>query len=178
MTTDPTPAPAVAGPVELLGEPAVAVAPSLVERLRTRPTGDPYLHMMAHEAADELERLQAAEADFHMAYRMKCDEETKAQAVEIERLTAALKTANGQAEHFEREWYLRGDELERLRMDLENTRAEAVLAVSAARAEGSERRIHLAGELQALRNHVAHWRRSGIDAEALDRAASALLAWA
>lgn len=35
-------------------------APTLVERLRTRPTGDPYLHMMVHEAADEIERLRAA----------------------------------------------------------------------------------------------------------------------
>lgn len=39
---------------------------------------------------------------------------TEAQ-LEIERLTAALGKANSQAEHFEREWYLRGDELERLR---------------------------------------------------------------
>ena len=31
-------------------------------------------------------------------------------ADEIERLTQALKKANDQAEHFEREWYLRGDE--------------------------------------------------------------------
>jgi len=36
---------------------------------------------------------------------------------EIERLTACLKKANDQAEHFEREWYLRGDEIERLRKD-------------------------------------------------------------
>lgn len=35
-------------------------------------------------------------------------------ADEIERLTACLKKANDQAEHFEREWYLRGDEIERL----------------------------------------------------------------
>ena len=33
-------------------------------------------------------------------------------ADEIERLTQALKKANDQAEHFEREWYLRGDALE------------------------------------------------------------------
>ena len=33
---------------------------------------------------------------------------------EVDRLTAALKKANDQAEHFEREWYLRGDEIERL----------------------------------------------------------------
>lgn len=34
---------------------------------------------------------------------------------EIERLTAALKKANDQAEHFERHWYLRGDEIADLR---------------------------------------------------------------
>lgn len=33
---------------------------------------------------------------------------------EIERLTLALKKANEQAEHFEREWYLCGDKLENL----------------------------------------------------------------
>ena len=33
---------------------------------------------------------------------------------EIERLTACLKTANANAEKFEREWYLRGDEIEAL----------------------------------------------------------------
>ena len=31
---------------------------------------------------------------------------------EVARLTAALKRANDQAEHFEREWYLRGDQIE------------------------------------------------------------------
>jgi hypothetical protein len=40
---------------------------------------------------------------------------TEQEQGEIERLTAALKKANEQAEHFEREWYLRGDELERLK---------------------------------------------------------------
>ncbi len=38
---------------------------------------------------------------------------------ENERLTECLKKANAQAEHFEREWYLRGDEVERLRKDAE-----------------------------------------------------------
>lgn len=33
---------------------------------------------------------------------------------ENKRLTEALHRANSQAEHFEREWYLRGDEIERL----------------------------------------------------------------
>ena len=31
----------------------------------------------AQSAADELRRLHAVEADFHMAYRMKCDAQTK-----------------------------------------------------------------------------------------------------
>jgi len=34
---------------------------------------------------------------------------------ENKRLTECLLKANAQAEHFEREWYLRGDEIERLR---------------------------------------------------------------
>ena len=37
---------------------------------------------------------------------------------EIARLTAALKRANDQAEHFEREWYLRGDALEAVKEKL------------------------------------------------------------
>lgn len=36
------------------------------------------------------------------------------QSAEIERLRAALATANNQAERFERGWYLRGDALEKL----------------------------------------------------------------
>ena len=41
-----------------------------------------------------LDRLKSAEAErdsFYMDYRMKCDEETKRQAIEIERLRAALE---------------------------------------------------------------------------------------
>lgn len=45
-------------------------------------------------------------------------EETRAaldlKDAEIERLNAALKKANEQAERFERGWYLRGDALERI----------------------------------------------------------------
>lgn len=37
---------------------------------------------------------------------------------ECERLTGALNQANEQAEHFEREWYLLGDECEKLRQHL------------------------------------------------------------
>ena len=53
----------------------------------------------------EIERLKAEAADFHMRYRMKCDEETKRQAVEIMGLHAALSSE--------------ADENERLRAELE-----------------------------------------------------------
>lgn len=43
---------------------------------------------------------------------------------EIERLTASLKRANETAEHFERHWYLRGDEIERLTRERDEARAE------------------------------------------------------
>lgn len=42
---------------------------------------------------------------------------------EVERLTGCLQKANEQAEHFEREWYLRGDEVERLRIALSHAGA-------------------------------------------------------
>ena len=44
---------------------------------------------------------------------------------EIERLREALTAANAQAEHFEREWYLRGDEIERLRAELAESKQDA-----------------------------------------------------
>jgi hypothetical protein len=44
----------------------------------------------AQTDAAELARLRGEAASFHMAYRMRCDEETKAQAVEIERLRGLL----------------------------------------------------------------------------------------
>ncbi len=44
------------------------------------------------------------------------------QAAEIERLTGCLEKANIQAEKFEREWYLRGDEIETLKADAERYR--------------------------------------------------------
>lgn len=41
---------------------------------------------------------------------------------ENELLRGSLKKANDQAEHFEREWYLRGDEIEDLKKDAERFR--------------------------------------------------------
>lgn len=53
--------------------------------------------------------------------------------------------------------------------------AEATTAYAAQQvAAERERCAHLAGELQALRNHVAHWHRAGIDDAALTRADNAL----
>ena len=39
-------------------------------------------------------------------------------SAEKDRLTTCLEKANSNAEHFEREWYLRGDELDTLRAQL------------------------------------------------------------
>lgn len=88
--TNATEVPAVLGPVERIVRPGSEARP-LVERLRRR----------AHngiEPMHELARLDMLEA-----------------SAEIERLSAALAKANDLAERFEREWYLRGDEIERLR---------------------------------------------------------------
>jgi len=41
---------------------------------------------------------------------------------EPSRLTAALAKANAQTEHFEREWYLRGDQIEDLQADMRRLR--------------------------------------------------------
>lgn len=57
--------------------------------------------------ADDAFELQPGEIA-----RMRTD--IRQAAAEIERLRACLQKANDQAEHFEREWYLRGNEIERL----------------------------------------------------------------
>lgn len=44
--------------------------------------------------------------------------EANAFEIELRQFRSALKKANSQAEHFEREWYLRGDEIESLRAEL------------------------------------------------------------
>jgi dsDNA-specific endonuclease/ATPase MutS2 len=50
------------------------------------------------------------------------DEIMRRAADELDRLRAVVKKANEQAEHFERGWYLRGDELERLERELAEAR--------------------------------------------------------
>lgn len=56
------------------------------------------------KALDELATLRAERDSFHMAYRMKCDAETKAQAVEIERLRAQLAAVTAERDAL-REFY-------------------------------------------------------------------------
>jgi hypothetical protein len=59
-------------------------------------------------------------SDLHCAWqaaKLYTTPQPKQEQGEIERLTAALKKANAQAEHLEREWYLRGDELEKLKQE-------------------------------------------------------------
>lgn len=44
---------------------------------------------------------------------------------EVEGLRTALKKANDQAEHFERQWYLRGDAIETLEAEIARGKAHA-----------------------------------------------------
>ena len=44
---------------------------------------------------------------------------------EKDRLTTCLEKANASAEHFEREWYLRGDEIDTLRAQLAEAQGDA-----------------------------------------------------
>lgn len=71
-------------------------------------------------SADTILRRQLDEAGESIARQARTIRE---QAAEIERLTTALKIANANHEHFERHWYLRGDEIERLRAVLAAARA-------------------------------------------------------
>ena len=81
----------------------------LISRLRALSRHEHDDLTIGDEAAYEIARLRVD----HAAAMAAMDEK-------IERLTACLKKANDQAEHFEREWYLRGDEIERLRAALRN----------------------------------------------------------
>lgn len=54
------------------------------------------------EQAAEVERLRAEAASFHMDYRMKCDEETKRLAVEVERLREIVQESAALFRHYEK----------------------------------------------------------------------------
>jgi len=77
----------------------------LIERLRQnwRDYGNPMIKESFDRIAEleaENSRLQAAESDFCMGYRMACDAETKVLNQEVARLTAHIRAV---AEHHERE---------------------------------------------------------------------------
>ena len=55
-------------------------------------------------------------------FERRCAAMLRTLSQEIERLTGCLEKANIQAEKFEREWYLRGDEIETLKADAERYR--------------------------------------------------------
>ena len=74
----------------------------LVERLRSVDVSWSETGEWCAEAADRIEALEA----------------------ENERLTDCLAKANAQAEHFEREWYLRADRIEALEAENERLRRE------------------------------------------------------
>lgn len=67
---------------------------------------------------------------------------------QIERLTASLKRANETAEHFERHWYLRGDEIERLTAERDELRRQLAEAeLDARRIDWLETTINKLGEI-------------------------------
>ena len=88
--------------------------------------------------------------------------ERDALRAEVERLTGCLKRANDQAEHFERHWYLRGDEVEALRADAERLRDEnAALAgerlaerLKEAEAAAQAGRVEMLTALEKVRRDV------------------------
>ena len=55
-----------------------------------------------------------AQGQIHIPTGKHAAAELRRLHTELERLTDALRRANGMAEHFERHWYLRGDQIEEL----------------------------------------------------------------
>ena len=60
---------------------------------------------------------------------------------EIARLTNCLSRVNAQAEHFEREWYLRGDEIERLKAQPEQEPVATVESVATVVSESGNQEV-------------------------------------
>jgi chromosome segregation ATPase len=71
-----------------------------------------------------------------------------AKDAEIARLTDCLQKANKQAEHFEREWYLRGDALEKTEQEAAELRAEVDRLHDAIEAADSMAASYGRGELE------------------------------
>ena len=75
---------------------------------------------------------------------------------ERDKLKACLRTANEHAEHFERNWYLRGDEIDQLRAEVAGLKTgyEAYERVNAELKAEVEAFRGLLGEMRAIGNHA------------------------
>ena len=76
------------------------------------------------ELEAELQREAFRRQSNESAYSAVVQQNTALRA-EVERLTGCLERANSQAEHFERSWYLRGDELDDARAEVKALRKDA-----------------------------------------------------
>ncbi len=106
--------------------------------------------MASQEAAQRLQGYrdlgqQAAQAQ----------NERDALRAEVERLTSCLKRANEQAEEFERKWYLRADEVERLQTLVAQARDEEAEACRKIAFEMAPTDEHAVDVSQAIRARIA-----------------------
>ena len=84
----------------------------------------------AQTMTDELRAMATSNSDLYEYERLQLKDAAgtiDALIAENDRLTACLEKANISTEHFEREWYLRGDELDTLRDQLAEVRKDAEL---------------------------------------------------
>lgn len=102
--------------------------------------------LLAVAEHDELEEMNDRWHAMYVSLVRECGElraERDSLRAEVERFTQCLQRANDQAEHFEREWYLRGDEIERLRKGREdeesNQAKEAAVFSEASASEKTSR---------------------------------------
>jgi hypothetical protein len=91
---------------------------------RVTPSNDgmPGLRWADEDMSEDCLRHVAADSAFIAAANPVAIESVLA---EVKRLSECLTKANAQAERFEREWYLRGDEVESLREELAGEQARA-----------------------------------------------------
>jgi ABC-type transport system involved in cytochrome bd biosynthesis fused ATPase/permease subunit len=100
------------------------------------------------ELVTEIERLRSLHESAVQDWRNACELMNKAEA-EVERLTRVVRKANNQTEHFERCWYLRGDEIERLRALLLDVRPDVEYAYINASGEGKTTRLNKLNRIHA-----------------------------
>lgn len=74
---------------------------------------------------DDIKRAQQVMRSYRSFGNMKAADTIDALLAERERLAHVVKKANSQAEEFERRWYLRGDELEKVTAERDALRADA-----------------------------------------------------